>query len=136
MSRRLPSACVVALLTLLVAALTAPAAMSATVGGGNAFNELTQGQTETTKTAPTTTTTSAPVETSNSQKVIILATVAAVLLLVGIAFAIARDARKVAPAGDPQMAEGVASREWAAKQARRRAKAKAARQQRKRTRNR
>jgi hypothetical protein len=60
--------------------------------------------------------------------------VAAVLLLIGIAFVIVRDARKVAPAGDPQLSAGVASSNWAAKQRKRRAKAKAARQQRKRNR--
>jgi hypothetical protein len=47
---------------------------------------------------------------------------------------IARDARKVAPAGDAELTAGFASRDWAARQRKRRAKAKAARRQRKRNR--
>jgi beta-lactamase regulating signal transducer with metallopeptidase domain len=124
------------LVTLAVCALASPAALSATSTSGNAFSELTEGQSEATKRA--TTSTAAHVSSSepatNSQTVIILALVAAVLLLVGIAFVIARDARKVAPAGDPELAAGMASRDWAARQRKRRAKAKAARQQRKRNR--
>jgi hypothetical protein len=122
-------------LTLATAVLCAPAALAATTGGGSAFGELTGGQAEATKTATTATSArSSTSEPSNSQTVIILALVAAVLLLIGIAFVIARDARKVAPAGDPELTAGVASRNWAAKQRRRRAKAKAARRQRKRNR--
>jgi hypothetical protein len=109
--------------------------MSATPGGGNAFNELTQGGTEPTKTTRTATNSrGSSSETTNSQSVVILAMVAAVVLLVAIAFVISRDARKVAPAGDPELTAGVASRDWALRQRRRRAKAKAARQQRKRNR--
>jgi beta-lactamase regulating signal transducer with metallopeptidase domain len=123
------------LVTLAICALASPAALSATSTSGNAFSELTEGQSEPTKRP---TSTAAHVSSSepatNSQTVIILALVAAVLLLVGIAFVIARDARKVAPAGDPELAAGMASRDWAARQRKRRAKAKAARQQRKRNR--
>jgi beta-lactamase regulating signal transducer with metallopeptidase domain len=131
---RLASLSLVLLLTLAVVALSAPAAPAAT-GGGNAFNELTESQSEAAKTATTATTSrvSTP-ESTNSQTVIILALAAAVLLLVGIAFVIARDARKVAPAGDPELTAGIASRDWAARQRKRRAKAKAARHQRKRNR--
>jgi beta-lactamase regulating signal transducer with metallopeptidase domain len=116
--------------------LSAPAALSATSTNGNAFSELTEGQAEAPKTATTATAShvSSSSETTNSQTVIILALVAAVLLLVGIAFVIARDARKVAPAGDPELTAGLASRDWAARQRKRRAKAKAARRQRKRNR--
>jgi hypothetical protein len=123
-------------LTLTVWVLSAPAALSATSTNGNAFNELTEGQPEAPKTATTATAshTTSSSEATNSQTVIILALVAAVLLLVGIAFVIARDARKVAPAGDPELTAGLASRDWAARQRKRRAKAKAARQQRKRNR--
>jgi flagellar basal body-associated protein FliL len=134
LSRPLRSLCLLTLVALLIAVLTAPAAMSSSLEGGSSFSELTQGQTEPTNTSAQTSTSAATTETTNSKTLIILAMVAAVLLLVAIAFVIARDARKVAPAGDPQVAEGVASREWAAKQARRRTKAKAARQQRKRNR--
>jgi beta-lactamase regulating signal transducer with metallopeptidase domain len=123
------------LLMLAVVALASPAALAATSTGGNAFSELTEGHSEATTTAPTSTASHvSSSEPTNSQTVIILALVAAVLLLVGIAFVIARDARKVAPAGDPELTAGMASRDWAARQRKRRAKAKAARQQRKRNR--
>jgi hypothetical protein len=113
---------------------TAAAAVAATSTSGNAFSELTEGRPEA-KTATTSTASRlSSSEPTNSQTVIILALVAAVLLLVGIAFVIARDARKVAPAGDPELTAGMASRDWAARQRKRRAKAKAARQQRKRNR--
>jgi hypothetical protein len=134
--RRARSLSLSLLLTFAVCALTTPAAVvAATSTNGNAFSELTEGRPEA-KTATTSTashgTSSAPA--TNSQTVIVLALVAAVLLLVGIAFVIARDARKVAPAGDPELTAGMASRDWAARQRKRRAKAKAARQQRKRNR--
>jgi beta-lactamase regulating signal transducer with metallopeptidase domain len=131
---RLASLSLALLLALSVLVLSGPAALAAT-SGGNAFGELTEGQSEPAKTASTAATTRASTsETTNSQTLIILALVAAVLLLIGIAFVIARDARKVAPAGDPELAAGLASRDWAARQRKRRAKAKAARQQRKRNR--
>jgi beta-lactamase regulating signal transducer with metallopeptidase domain len=133
--RRAASLSLSLLLTLAVCALSSPAALAASPTGGNAFNELTEGHSEATKTATTSTASHVSSEsTTNSQTVIILALVAAVLLLVGIAFVIARDARKVAPAGDPELTAGMASRDWAGRQRKRRAKAKAARQQRKRNR--
>jgi hypothetical protein len=122
------------LLTLAVLLLSAPAALAA-AGNGNAFGELTEGGSEPAKTATTATAAhTSTSESTNSQTLIILALVAAVLLLVGIAFVIARDARKVAPAGDADLGSGFASRDWAARQRKRRAKAKAARRQRKRNR--
>jgi hypothetical protein len=127
----------VLLASLSLGALTAPAALSATgTTNGNAFGELTGGgQTEAAKTVSTATTTRGSTsESSNSQSLIILALVAAVLLLVGIAFVISRDARKVAPVTEGELTSGMGSRDWAAKQRRRRTKAKAARQQRKRNR--
>jgi hypothetical protein len=129
----LPALVLALVLSSPTAAVVTPVAVAATPGGGNSFNELTEGQGETTKTA-TTSSRGSSEPTTNSQTVIILALVAAVLLLIGIAFVIVRDARKVAPAGDPQLSAGVASSKWAAKQRKRRAKAKAARQQRKRNR--
>jgi beta-lactamase regulating signal transducer with metallopeptidase domain len=134
LSRRIASLSLTLLLALALCALTAPAALAAS-GNGNAFGELTEGQSEAPKTASTATRSnvSSP-EATNSKTVVVLALVAAVLLLVGIAFVIARDARKVAPAGDPELTAGLASRDWAARQRKRRAKAKAARQQRKRNR--
>jgi hypothetical protein len=65
--------------------------------------------------------------------VILLALVAAIALLVGIAFVIVRDARRVAPVEDGALTGG-AARDTAAQMRKRRAKAKAARRQRKRTR--
>jgi uncharacterized protein HemX len=132
------AACVVLLLAL-VAGTGAPAAFSAGVAGGNSFNELTEGGSEaatpTTPTTATTTETTAKAEsTSNSQTVILAATGVAIVLLVGIAFVIVRDARRVAPAGDVDMVEARSARDVAVRARKRRAKAKAARQQRKRNR--
>lgn len=100
-------------------------------GAGNAFSELTESaQTTTTATAKTSSEGSSD---SNSTGVIVIALVAAVLLLSGIAFVIVRDARRVAPAGENGLG-GRGSRDPAARARQRRAKAKAARQQRKRNR--
>jgi hypothetical protein len=134
--RRSLVACLCVLGALALSSAAATPAMSATaVGGGNAFSELTQGGQETT---PTTTATTATTETSttsssNSSKVVLLALVAAVALLVGIAFVIVRDARRVAPVEDGTLT-GAPARDTAAQMRKRRAKAKAARRQRKRTR--
>jgi|HubBroStandDraft_2_1064218.scaffolds.fasta_scaffold154094_2 hypothetical protein len=134
--RRSLTACVCVLGALVLSSgITTPARAATAVGGGNAFSELTQGGQETT---PTTTATTATTETSttsssNSSKVILLALVAAVALLVGIAFVIVRDARRVAPVEDGVVTGGSA-RDTAAQMRKRRAKAKAARRQRKRTR--
>jgi hypothetical protein len=54
-----------------------------------------------------------------------------VLLLGAIAFLIIRDARGVAPVSDPQLAEARSARDSAVALRKRRAKAKAARRQRK-----
>jgi beta-lactamase regulating signal transducer with metallopeptidase domain len=122
-------------LALTLAGLTATPALSAGLGGGSAFSELTESQPETTTTAPKTTTSgTASTEPTNSHTVILLALGAAVLLLSGIAVVIVRDARKVAPAGDPDAIERESARDSAARLRKRRAKAKAARQQRKRNR--
>jgi ABC-type Fe3+ transport system permease subunit len=127
--------CVCALLTIVLSATGAPVALA--VGGngeGGAFSELSQsGQEEAVKTQ-TTEKTSSNEPTSNSKKTVIIALVAAVVLLVAIAFVIVRDARRVAPAGDPQLAEARSAHESAAALRRRHAKAKAARKQRKRSR--
>jgi hypothetical protein len=127
--------CACVLLALTLTAGTSPIALA--VGGnseGGAFSELSQsGQEEATKTQKTETTTSTE-PTSNSKKTIIIALVAAVVVLIGIAFVIVRDARRVAPAGDPQLAEARSAHDSAAMLRKRRAKAKAARKQRKRTR--
>jgi hypothetical protein len=80
----------------------------------------------------TTTATSAAESSSNGNTALILAFVAAIALLVGIAFVILRDAHSVAPVSDGPSGGG--TRDPAARMRKRRRKAKAARQQRKRNR--
>jgi len=122
-------------LVLALAASIAPPALSASLGNSSALNRLTEEAPATTTTATTSTTAaSRGKSSSNSQRVILLATLAAVLLLVGIAFVIIRDARRLAPAGDLELAERSTEHDTAVKLRKRRAKAKAARQQRKRNR--
>ncbi len=62
------------------------------------------------------------------------AVVIGALLLMGIAFVIVRDARRVAPATEGELVEGSTPRHSEAALRKRRAKAKAARRQRKRNR--
>jgi hypothetical protein len=120
---------------LALAGPAAPSASSAGLGGGSAFSELTESQPETTSTTPKTTTNApSPSEPTNSHTTILLALGAAVLLLSAIGVVIVRDARRVAPAGDPDAIERESARDSAARLRKRRAKAKAARQQRKRNR--
>ncbi len=126
----------VALVLALVAA-SAPPLHAATLGNGGALNRLTEEPPETTSTAKTATSSASSEKSgSNTQKVILLATVAAVALLVGIAFVIIRDARRMAPAGevDLELSERSAEHDAAVRLRKRRAKAKAARQQRRRNR--
>jgi hypothetical protein len=136
-SRRLRACALCLLLGVALAGLAAPNAMSAGLGGGNLLGELAQ-QPETATTPKTTTATTSTGETtnsdSNSRLLLILGVGAAVVLLGGIAFVIVRDARRVAPAGDADALERGSARDSAAQLRRRRAKAKAARQQRKRNR--
>jgi len=128
-SRRLASLSVCAILAL---ALAAPATTLAALGGSSAFSELTEGQTQTETTATQTTATGTTAEsTSNSSGVLLIAGAAALLLLGGIAFLIMRDARSVAPAGDGLLGKGGSGHDTAAMMRKRRAKAKAARKQRK-----
>ncbi len=128
-SRRLASLLLCAVLALVLAA---PASAPAALGGGSSFSELTEGQTETTPTETTATTaTTSGASTSNSKGTILIAGAAALLLLCGIAFLIVRDARSVAPAGDGLLGKGGSGHDTAAMMRKRRAKAKAARRQRK-----
>ncbi|HMD57662.1 MAG TPA: hypothetical protein VKG82_09355 [Solirubrobacteraceae bacterium] len=106
---------------------------------GNSFNELTKAASEAPAATQTTSTTATRSEsnsasTSNSHTVIWLGVGVSVVLLCGIGFAIARDARRVAPAGDADLAEGRSVHDTAVRLRKRRAKAKAARRQRKRNR--
>jgi hypothetical protein len=110
------------------------AAVAASFEGGGALNELTQGGSESTPTQTTTTPNTGTTEASNSKGLILIALGAAVLLLSGIAYVIVRDARRVAPAGDEDLLERRSARDQAVTLAKRRAKAKAARRQRRRNR--
>jgi hypothetical protein len=99
------------------------------------LNENSLGKLAEEGSATRTTATTAPAETpTNSKGVIILVLGVAIVLLVGIAYVIVRDARKVAPVSDGQLGEAGPARDSAARLRRRRAKAKAARRQRKRNR--
>jgi hypothetical protein len=111
-----------------------PKATSKTHHGATAPKPATPAPTQTAPAAPvrTTTATSAAESSSNGNTALILAFVAAIALLVGIAFVILRDAHSVAPVGDGP--SGGSTRDPAARMRKRRRKAKAARQQRKRNR--
>jgi hypothetical protein len=107
---------------------------AAGLNGSGALNELTEGQTEETKTATTAAKTSTTSQSGVSGTVLVLALAAAVVVLSGVAFVIVRDARRVAPANDADIAEARSEHDSAVRLRKRRAKAKAARQQRKRNR--
>jgi len=138
--------CAAALLAL--ASAPAWAAGAKSLGGGGALGNLTKGASETKpsttatapKPAPTATTETTPTapaketEPHNSRSTILVVAGAAVLLLSGVAFVIVRDARKVAPTSEVEFAEGSTPRHSEAALRKRRAKAKAARMQRKRNR--
>ena len=121
-----------ALLALGAPAVHAPTAMSA--GLNNSLGELSERGSATTPTKTATTASTETNSSSNSSTVVVLALLAAGALLVGIAFVIVRDARRVAPVTDAELAEGGPARDSAARLRRRRAQAKAARRQRKRNR--
>lgn len=123
-------------IVLVLACVGAPAALALGTGEGNALSELTKEEpTSSSTTATTTTSTETKTsEPSNSSGTILIATVVAVVFLCGIAFVIVRDARRVAPAGDTDLIEERAGHDTAVMLRKRRAKAKAARQQRKRNR--
>jgi hypothetical protein len=128
--------CVCAVLAILSAATPAVTLAAGQLNPGSALGELAGGQPETpTATTSTTSTASSETETRSNSKTLILAALgAAVVLLVGIAFVIVRDARRLAPATDDDLIEATSGHDAAVRLARRRAKAKAARKQRKRTR--
>ncbi|GEM_PF-859039 len=135
-SHRLASLCGLCTVLLLLAltGVCAPAAMSASLGGGSALSELTGGQPETeTRPTQTTATTASSESTSNSNSgtVLLLSGAAAAALIIGIVYVILRDARKVAPAGDGLLGNSGSGQDTAAMMRKRRAKAKAARRQRK-----
>jgi ABC-type Fe3+ transport system permease subunit len=134
-----PSRSTAALLTVLLlacGALLAPTgALAAESLEPNSFNELSEkASQETTPTETTSTTSTEQTETKNSSKTILIAAGAAVVLLAVIGFVIVRDARRVAPAGAEDFAEGKRGHDPTVRRRNRRAKAKAARQQRKKNR--
>ncbi len=132
--------CLCAVAALVSAGVCVPAAVAASAGGGSPFSELTEGGKEaSTSTTPTTATTESTASTatsnSNTSSVLVLGLAAAGALIAGIAFMILRDARRVAPVPDGQVTgAGRPARDAAATMRKRRAKAKAARRQRKRNR--
>lgn len=116
-------------------ALGAPGALAANVEGGNAFSELSsKAQEEETTTSTPTRTTGAETEAHNSNKTVFVGIGAAILLLLAIAAVIVRDARRVAPAGAEEISEGRSGHDPAVRHRKRRARAKAARAQRKKNR--
>jgi hypothetical protein len=126
---------------LALAGAPAWAAGTKSVGSGSALGNLTKGSSETTASTPTTATTATTASTAttesephNSRSIILIVAGAAVLLLSGVAIVIVRDARKFAPASEAEFAEGSTPRHTEAALRKRRAKAKAARMQRKRNR--
>jgi hypothetical protein len=127
-------ACAVLLMAFAGPAASTALAASGAVSSEGAFNQLSEAATKESTQTQKTETTASTEPTSNSKKTIIIALVAAVVLLAGIAYVIVRDAKRVAPAGDPQLVEARSAHDQAAQLRKRRAKAKAARRQRKRTR--
>jgi hypothetical protein len=135
-SRRCAAATLAALV-LVCAALVVPAGALAaeSLEGRNSFNELSEkANQETTPTETTSTKKTEETESHNSSKTILIAAGAAIVLLSAIGFVIVRDARRVAPAGAEDIGEGRRGHDPAARHRKRRAKAKAAKQQRKKNR--
>jgi amino acid transporter len=126
------------LLTALVALAWLPALAlgAASLEAGGFQKELTEGSTETTPTATTASTATTEEGTSKtSGSTLTVVIVIGVALLAGVTFVIVRDARKVAPAGEADIVQGSSTaRHSEAAMRKRRAKAKAARTQRKRNR--
>jgi hypothetical protein len=119
----------------LAASSGAGEAAAAAAAGSNSFSELSSAATRATSTQRTTTQGSQSNGSSSiSTSTVLLALGGALVLLIAIGYVIARDARKVAPAGDGPLGEAVGARNAGARLRKRRARAKAARQQRKRNR--
>lgn len=109
----------------------APVALGAGIEGGNSFNELSSKAQEEENTTSTAATTGTATEAHNSNETIFIGLGAAAVLLLGIAYVIVRDARRVAPAGADDIGEGRPARDRAVQHRKRRQKAKAAKAQRK-----
>ncbi|HEY1832884.1 MAG TPA: hypothetical protein VGG08_00495 [Solirubrobacteraceae bacterium] len=140
-SHNLARAWLLAAVLTLAATLFVPGAAFAAAGsieGGSSFSELQQKaeepETETTPTSTSATSESETGEAKNSDKTLLVVLGAAVVLLSGITFVIVRDARRVAPAGEADIGDRRSGADRVVRQQRRRAKAKAAKAQRKRNR--
>ncbi len=123
-------------LVIVLACASAPAAvLAASLEGSNFQKELVEGTGESSETTKTVKATSSSDETNGkSGSTVALVIVIGGVLLLGIAFVIVRDARRVAPASDGDLVQGTTPRHSEAALRRRRAKAKEARRQRKRNR--
>jgi uncharacterized protein HemX len=132
------------LLALFASALLAagPLAAIANAEGSLGGSSLTE-QAESQSQKSTTTSKSASesgkestTESSNSSSIILLGTIVSIVLLVGIGFVIVRDARRRAPVTDAELdaAEARVKHDRSAQLKRRRAKSRAAKQQRKKNR--
>jgi hypothetical protein len=137
-SKTLAWACLLLALAAMLLMPGAALAAGESVEGGSSLSELQQKaeepETETTTTATSATSGGETGEPKNNDKTLVLVLGAAVVLLSAITFVIVRDARRVAPAGDADVTERRSGADRAIRQQRRRAKAKAAKAQRKRNR--
>ena len=127
------NAALLLVLSLCLGALSVPAgAWADELEGHNSFNELSEkAQQQETTPAETTPAKTSESESHTSSKTVLIALGAAGLVLGGIAFVIVRDARRVAPAGAEDVGEGRRGQDPAVRRRNRRAKARAARAQRK-----
>jgi hypothetical protein len=137
--RRSPRPLLLALLAC-AALFSGPLAASAHAEGSLGGSSLTeQAESQVSKSSTKTTTAASKEsssESSTSSSTILVATIAAVALLIGIGFVIVRDARRRAPVSDADLdaAEHRVQHDRSEHMRRRRAKSKAARQQRKKNR--
>lgn len=122
---------VACLVVSLAVAMSGPTMAGAEVS--DPFSGTANPSTATTETTTSTASTETSTSLSSKKSLVISAIVVLVLVLGGIAYAIVRDARSVAPVGEGGVGGRAASDPGAAMR-RRRAKAKAARRQRKRNR--
>jgi len=104
--------------------------------GGSSLTEQAESQAQNSTAKTTTTSRESSNNTSNSNTTILIGTIVAVAILIGIGYVIVRDARRRAPVTDAELdAEETRLRhDRSEEMRRRRAKAKAAKQQRKKNR--
>jgi hypothetical protein len=140
---RSAGACLLAVAALLFCswAFAASGARAAGFEGSNSLSELSQqaesseGEGSSSETSTSTTGAEKESTSSTGKSTIFIGAGAALLLLLGIAYVIVKDARRVAPAGvSDDFQDGPRGRDRAVEMRNRRAKAKAARNQRKKNR--